>query len=36
LPHSRAATIDPALLYCGGPAIPPALDRLAAIRQEGP
>ena len=36
LPNSKAATIDPALLYCGGPAIPPALDRLAAIRQEAP
>ena len=36
LPRSRAATIDPALLYCGGPAIAPALDRLAAIRRHAP
>ncbi|MBB4616711.1 ABC transporter substrate-binding protein [Sphingomonas abaci] len=36
LPKTRAAGIDPALLYCGGPAIPPALDRLAAIRRNVP
>ncbi len=27
-------TLDPALLYCGGPTIPRALDRLGAIRRQ--
>jgi len=33
LPATRQANFDPALLYCGGPTIVRAVDRLAAIRR---
>ncbi len=33
LPNMARATLDPALLYCGGPTIARAAERLAAIRR---
>ncbi len=34
LSDTEYATFDPSLLFCGGPSIPRALDRLAEIRAE--
>ncbi|NVD44069.1 ABC transporter substrate-binding protein [Qipengyuania atrilutea] len=34
LPNTRRARFDPSLLYCGGPTIPAALERLKTIRGE--
>ena len=34
LSHTRAVRLDPTMLYCGGPTIIRAMDRLRALRRE--